>query len=396
MINVIVPFCGGFFSWIRAIKGMRVRKTQSRARAWARGRLSHVHPRCFLFHAVGGANYLPQVTAATGGATGSKVRRQCGPRARACWSLQLAFARTCAVQPARNTNRATRARSSTAARAPSARVRRDARAAASLDRAANNRRRSHQQPAANSRDRSSLGNVSEAGVQETPVRACRRCRACPPHSACAVLDTGRVHDVHVQVRRAAAVVNQEKVAKEVGACPPRFCRTRRACACACVRAQMQTRRRCCGPCHLAPTHLAPLHATEELTRLDGSLAARCALLCACSARSGREPQQMRHRGRQVWRRRRRLRLCWSCCGRQGRPWCGPYHLGPIAYLPDACTRRLIGRRRCRTHEVKPIAPLGRHPAAYVPSFPYPCGVERLVLEIFKIVERIKDVNRMKT
>ena len=133
-------------------------------------------------------------------------------------------------------DRATRARSSTAARVPSARVhatrvrvRRDARAAASLDRAANNRRRSHHQPAATSRDRSSLGNVSEAGVQETPVRACRGCRAHPPQSACAVLDTGRVYGVHVQVRRAAAVVQQEKVAKEVGACPPRFCRTRRVC-----------------------------------------------------------------------------------------------------------------------------------------------------------------------
>jgi hypothetical protein len=120
------------------------------------------------------------------------------------------------MQPAKNTNGATRARSSTARRAPSAR------AAASLDRAANNRRRSHQQPAVTSADRSSLGNVPEAGAQHTPVQSCRGPGACAAKSP--LFHTGRVH---VQVGRAAAVVNQEKVAKEVRACPPRFCRTRR-------------------------------------------------------------------------------------------------------------------------------------------------------------------------
>ena len=142
---------------------------------------------------------------------------------------------------------------------------------------------------------------------------------------------------------------------------------------------MKTRRRCCGPCHLAPT-------ARELTRLDGFLAVRCALLCACSARIGREQQQMRHRGRHFWRRRRRLRLCWSSCGRPGRPWCGPDHLGPSACLPNACKGCLIGRRRCSTRG-QTICALGPPPSSLCSGFPYPYGLGRFVLETCKAPTR---------
>jgi hypothetical protein len=66
------PAGGGVGIYGALLSPPRVRKTQSHARAWARCRLSHVHPHCFLFPAVDGANHLPQVLlAATGGATPS-------------------------------------------------------------------------------------------------------------------------------------------------------------------------------------------------------------------------------------------------------------------------------------------------------------------------------------